>query len=490
MAKIDMSVLGNNGERESFYTLWLPDSGKRAADLYQEMRDRDAVIGGVFLAIEALFRQTRWQAKPANDSEEAVFWANFLEECMQDMSHTFPSFIGQVASGLLTHGWGYFEKVFKLRLGPDQADASRRSRYSDGRVGWRKFARRPQTSLSRWKYDQDGGIQGMYQNTPSGEVFLPIQKCLHFTSNDEMPEGRSLLVNARQSYKYQERIAQFESIGIERDLAGMPYVQVPPELLEVDPADTSEEAAAKRATLRALQDMAAGVRNDTQAYVMMPAEKVAWQEKAKDGSVSIKEVTTGYKFSLLTSGGTRAHDTDQIIKRYTQRVASSVLSTWLLLGGSEGSGAKSLGTELTDVFLTVNTGLLDSVTAVINRFAVQDLMRLNGVPVDLWPELVNDGLKKDDVTALLDNVSKLAREKLITPDQPLEDYLRALLELPDRAEEQQQPASPSTGQGSEGQQDQQGQGQQDQQQKAEAFSNLLAEVATLFLDMNDQTGGK
>lgn len=431
---VDLSILGNGGAGSNWRREFLPEEGVFAAHLYQEMRDTDPIAGAVFLALEAMFRQVNWQEVPANDSPEAAAWALFLRECREDMSHTFPGFIADVLT-MFVHGWSYFEVVYKIRRGPDQTDARYRSAHGDGRVGWRKFALRPQRTLSRWEYDGDGGIQGMWQNTRAGLVFLPIQRCLHFRTTEAggHPEGRSLLVNARRAYKFQSRLEEFEAVGIERDLAGLPLVEVPIELL------SPNATPAERATLQKIEEVAAGVRNDERAYVLMPSSQYVVQDyDEKTGSTRTQALPTGYKFSLITSGGSRAHDTDKIIKRYSQRIATSFLATFLLLGGSEGKGAQALSGDLTDLFEQAGTGFLDGITAVINRFAVGNLMRLNGVPPELWPKLQHGGLSEAAFTAFLDRVNEAVKAGSITSDENLETALRQKLGLPERADTAEQ----------------------------------------------------
>lgn len=398
-----------------------------AAQLFQEIRDSDPVVGGTFLALESMFRQVPWHEQPADDSPEAARWAAFLAECRADMSHTWAGFIADVLS-MLTHGWAYFEVVYKIRRGPDQPDARYRSRSSDGRIGWRKFALRPQRTLSRWAFDEDGGIQGIWQQTPGGRVFLPIQRALHFRTTEAggHPEGRSLLVNARRPYRFQTRLEEFEAVGIERDLAGIPHVQVPVELLSPDATD------AQRATLQLMQDMAAGLRADERSYVLTPAEEYVMREEDEDGKVKYVRLPTGYKLGLLSSGGTRAHDTDRIIRRYSQRISASLLATFLLLGGSEGKGAQALSSDLTDLFELAGTGILDGIAEVINRFAVGNLMRVNGVPPELWPRLEHGGLSNAALKDLLNQLGTLLNAGGLTRDDALENYLRQKLGLPER----------------------------------------------------------
>lgn len=437
-AKVDLSVLGSSGSQSAWHREFLPEEGLYAAQLYQRIRDEDPIVGGVFLALESMFRQVEWREVPADDSTEAAAWATFLAECRSDMSHTWPGFIAEVLS-MLVHGYSYFEVVYKLRRGPEQTDARYRSRYSDGRVGWRKFAHRPQRTLSKWAYDGDGGIQGLWQSAPGGQVFIPIQRALHFRTTEAggHPEGRSLLVNARRAYRYQTRLEEFEAVGVERDLAGLPLIEVPVELLSPDA--TPEQ----RATLHLIEEVAAGVRRDERAYVLMPSSQyVVTEYDDKTGKETFKALPTGYKFSLVTSGGSRAHDTDKIIRRYSQRISASLLATFLLLGGSEGKGAQALSSDLTDLFELAGTGILDGITEVINRYAITPLMQLNGVPPELWPRLEHSGLSDAALRNLLNQLGTVMNAGGITHDENLEASLRQKLGLPERATPTQEEPTP------------------------------------------------
>jgi hypothetical protein len=52
------------------------------------------------------------------------------------------------------------------------------SKYADGKVGWRKFAIRAQSSLDKWDFDDDGGLRGFVQRAAPKyeEVTIPIEK--------------------------------------------------------------------------------------------------------------------------------------------------------------------------------------------------------------------------------------------------------------------------------------------------------------------------
>jgi hypothetical protein len=112
---------------------------------------------------------------------------------------------------------------------PHQKDGKTRSKYTDGKIGWRKMPIRSQETLQRWVFDESGGNMGMVQLAPPKyeTTFLPIEKCLLFRSTTikNNPEGRSFLRNAYRPWFYKKRLEEIEGIGIERDLAGLPVAQ-------------------------------------------------------------------------------------------------------------------------------------------------------------------------------------------------------------------------------------------------------------------------
>jgi hypothetical protein len=73
------------------------------------------------------------------------------------------------------------------------------SKFSDGRIGWRKLPIRAQRTIDRWIFDESGGIQGYIQQDPMSfkRAQIPISKSLLFrtTSNKANPEGRALALD-------------------------------------------------------------------------------------------------------------------------------------------------------------------------------------------------------------------------------------------------------------------------------------------------------
>lgn len=418
----DLQEIGSTGLRhaggtvyEEFLNNLRGPNGRRA---YREMSENDPVVGSILYAIEQVIVRLDWRVDPfkergedATDADIEV--AEFVESCFYDMSETWDNALRSILS-MLTYGWSYHEIVYKRRIGPDHKDPKRRSNYTDGRIGWRKWPIRGQESLLRWHIDIDGGIQGMTQFDPagSGTHMIPIDKALLFrtTQVKNNPEGRSLLRNAYRPYYYKKRIEEIEAVGIERDLAGLPVAFVPPEYLSSGASD------AQRSVLNEIATIVQNIKRNEQEGVIFPA---AYDENGK----------LLFDLKLLNSGGSRQFDTDKIISRYDQRIAMSVLSDFILLG-HERVGSYALGNTKMDLWSMAVDAIARNIAETVNTHAIPRLLRLNGMDPSRAPELNYSEVGHVDLAEISDYVSKLANAGIFVSDPNLEDHLRELAGLP------------------------------------------------------------
>ena len=90
---------------------------------------------------------------------------------------------------------------------------------------------RAQETLFRWVFDGTGGIKAMVQMAPPGytQRVIPIEKSLLFRTGHPQgqPRGLAILRNAYRPWFFKKRLEEFEAIGVERDLAGMPVARCP-----------------------------------------------------------------------------------------------------------------------------------------------------------------------------------------------------------------------------------------------------------------------
>ena len=412
---MDFGEIGSSGLRRSGGFIneeFLPQlQGTKGFKVYREMRDNDPVVGAMLYAIDKVVTRLEWRVE--GDDERT---ATFIDECLNDMSDSWDSTLQNILS-MLTYGWSFHEIVYKIRRGPT-GDARTHSRYSDNRIGWRKWPVRAQETLDEWILDEKGGIRGMEQMDPStgsqGLVRIPIEKALLFrtSTNRNNPEGYSLLRNAYRPWFYKRRIEEIEAIGIERDLAGLPMAYVPPEFL------SSKASPQQKAVLQAITEIVQNVKRNEQEGIVFPS---AYDEAGN----------RIFDLHLLSASGARQFDTGAVIQRYDHRIAMSLLSDFLLLG-SDRVGSFALGTAKVDLWTLAVDSIAKSIAEVVNAHAIPRLLKLNAMRMDKMPYLTYGQVSSVELGEVADYVSKLATAGVLLPDRELESHLRALGDLPER----------------------------------------------------------
>lgn len=385
-------------------------TGDRWMEVVREMSD-DPTVGAILFAIEMLLRRVPVNIQPANDSAPAQELSQFVEECLSDMSLDWRDTLAEILT-MLPYGWAYLELVYKRR-GGEGGEPESRSRYTDGRIGWRKWSVRGQETRERWEFDESGGVQGMWQRMDSGGVVLiPIEKALLFRTSPRKgnPEGRSVLRAAYRAWYFKRNIESIEGVGVERDLAGLPVAKVPPSVL-------AGETDGTRAQRDAIKAILTGIKRDEQ-------EGVIWPLVFDDAGHEM------YQLELLGSGGTRQFDTGAIIQRYEQRIAMSVLADFIMLG-HEGVGSYALSATKSSMFKTALEAWLESIAGVINTHAIPRLLRLNGMDTTLPPRLAFGAVGSVDVDTLIQFVGSMASAGMgLFPSPELENKLRGDVGLP------------------------------------------------------------
>lgn len=390
--------------------------GLRSARVYREMGDNDPIIGSMLFLIDMIVRQVDWLVTPASDDQRDLDAAEFLRECMDDMNHTWVAFISE-AMTMVQYGWSWVETVYKIRGGRDTDDPTRKSKFTDGRIGWRKHAPRSQDTLWRWEFDEDGGIQAMIQQAPPDYLprRIPVEKSMLFrtTIRKNNPEGKSVLRNAYRPWFFKKRMEEIEAIGTERDLAGMPVVKVPRVYL------TAKANAEQRSTVATMQNLVTSIRRDSLEGVVFPSER---DENGNDK----------FSLELLSTGGRRQFDTDKMINRYDRRIAMVALADFILLG-QEQVGSFALSSSKTNMFLLALQGFLDEIKEVLNRHAVPCLFDLNTFPIEELPKFEYQDVEDLDIKEVVESVLALANAGApLFPDDILENEIRRKLGLSER----------------------------------------------------------
>lgn len=391
--------------------------GIRWRRVVREMVNNDPIVAAMLFAIEYLCRQVTWEWKPAGEGKDAQDKASleFAQQCWQDMSQATSDLVAEMLS-FVPWGWSYFEIVYKQRQG-EQREPGKASKFDDNKIGWRKWAIRAQESLTRWEFDDEGGTQAMVQMAaPSYETrVINIEKSLLFrtSTHKNNPEGRSLLRSAYRPWYFKKNIENFEAIGIERYLAGLPVITAPARIL-------SENASPEdKALAEYLRKMATTIRMNEMAGVVMPSDP------HKDTTIP------AFSLSLLNGGARNDAKTRETIEGKNQEILMSTMADLLMIGHQK-TGSFALVDKKADLFTEGLGSFLDTIAEVINRHAAPRLARLNGIPAVSMPRLEHGSVQKLSLKELSEILA--SGQSVFTPREVAHLIERA--GLPKRSEEE------------------------------------------------------
>ena len=242
-----------------------------------------------------------------------------------------------------------------------------------------------------------------------GLITIPIEKAMIFRTKSRKgnPEGRSILRNAYRSWYFKRRIQEYEGIGIERDLAGLPVFTAPE---NVPVWDDDPDMIALRSSM---EDMVRKIRIDEVAGIVKPF---------------------GFEFELLSSGGNKQFDTNAIIQRYDTGIAMTVLADFIFLGHQQ-VGSFALSSDKTELFAMAIGAYLDIICETFNSQGIPPLIDINGSHfegITDYPKLTHGDIETVDIQKLAAYIKDMAGVGILIPDDTLEDYVREAANLPER----------------------------------------------------------
>lgn len=418
--RIDNDLIREQARRE----LRWPESVKTYTEMAQ-----DATIASALSLFEMMISRVKWRVEvPENASEETKKRAKFLQQCMNDMEHSWFTFIKEVTS-CFTYGFSVHEKVYRKRFKRNG------SKYDDGLIGWRKLPIRAQTTVSGWKFSDDGrdllgvkqdlalmpdaGRYSMLQGSNGGEIIIPRNKFMLFRTDvhRDNPEGRSPLSRVYVAYRYMQELKEQEAIGITRDLAGMPVLYIPPRYMSADA--TPDEAAVYEYYKKVIRN----IQNNEQAGMILPQ---------MFDPESRKEL---FRFELMGTSGGKSYDTNAIISRYANEVLQALFADVLKLGQSS-VGSYSLADSKTSILAMAMEARLREIQDVLNNDLIIQTYRLNGWDTaEELPFFQYGDLDEVDTESFSKAIQRCAATSTITRTPRNINRIHEVLGLPDRVDE-------------------------------------------------------
>lgn len=388
--------------------------GRQARKVYREMLDNSAIIGGWAAAQEFLVRQVRFRIDAANPSDAAKEAAEFVESALfEDLETSFDHLVSEILTSP-AFGFSLFEKTFKIRSGEND-DPALDSKFDDRKIGWFDLAVRSQDTVDEWLIDEKGRVQGFWQSAAPAfhKVFIPIEKLMHFRPRSwkNSPEGRSMLRHVYRQWYFLKRVEEYEAIGIEKNMAGIPKFEIPLQCF------SSNATSAQRQVKTDAERQVSKIQRGRLQGLVVP------HEDDKDGKPS------GYRLSVMGSGGQRIIDTDVIIKRMESRIMVGLLSELLLLGMDQ-HGSFALSDSKTNLLSMYLGSLLKMIVSEFNRDAIPELCSINGIAQEDCPSLKHSDIERPELTSMANYLQLMLNSGALPRSQALTDFVVEYGDMP------------------------------------------------------------
>lgn len=290
-----------------------------------------------------------------------------------------------------------------------------------------KLAPRPQSSIAYWNVDRDGGLISI-QQWPAGTFGSPGMVVMAPTSmgpaipvdrlvvyaHDMDPGvwvGNSLLRPAYKHWVWKDELMRIEAAAIRRHGIGVPW-------MKGNDADSQDEDR-----MDELLDIASNYGGGESAGLAL---------------------TEGEEFGISSPTGTPL-DPRRAIEYHDHAMALVVLANFLNLDGKGGSYA--LANVQAGTFDQSVQTVAEDVRDISQAYVIEDIVNRNFGTDEPAPKLVFDKIGQELIAAAL---QMLVNAKLLTPDAPLEAFLRAAAGLPAPDPETARDDAPATGGAADG----------------------------------------
>lgn len=365
--------------------------GAQAYKVYDEMRRNEPVIQAMLNAVTTLLMMTEYKIVPRDKYDGAdVAAAQFVAEAFERLNRPYEDIMSDILT-MLPFGWALLEIQYV---------------YTEGRVWWGSLDLRSQDTLDRWEFDEEGELKGFWQVAPPDfrPRYIPERKFLLFRTSAEKgnPEGMSLLRAAYKPYYYKKILEEIEAQGAERDLLGIPVMEVP--------------FGATPDEIEAAQRVVENIKNDDQAGILETAIGPNPEDR--------------FRFRLVTGQGssTKVSFTDRLINRYAAEMTAVMLAQFIRIGGGGAGGYRAVSDQR-DIFQIAVRGFLKRIESVWNRVAIPRLLAMNGLSGRCYID--HGRVTQLDLQTLANFVTAGVQNKWLTANRELENFLRAAAEFPE-----------------------------------------------------------
>jgi len=370
---------------------WIPalKNSERRIKVYDEMA-RMSPTGSAMIQTTTMFmKSVTPQVVPGGESATDKEMADHIERNLHTMSRSWEEIMGDIVWYIV---YGFFDEeiVYEKR--------------EDGKIYWRKWAPRHPITLDKWELDDNGGLQGMWQQWDRRNVFIPIEKLLHFTTTGAgkgNPEGNSVLEGAYQPWFFIKNLSILEAVVCER-MSGTPVVKMP-EGATLDKDDSNSDVSKAKRIVR-------NIKTGDEMGLTLP---FGWE----------------FEYQMPPTGP--AIDIGKVIQSHKKDFAETMMMGFIVMGATQEAGSWAMIKDKSSMYISALNTFLRQIASVINRHGIPRLLKLNAYPkVENYPKLVFPKITKIDLGDYADIIANLYNAGAITYNLDTESSVREAIGLP------------------------------------------------------------
>lgn len=351
---------------------------------YYDMKRADGTVRGALRLLKTPVMAARWFVDPASDSPLDKNIAEFVSRNLfEDLNQPWHRIL-EDALLMCEYGHMPLEKVYGLN--------------SDGKIVLKKLAPRHPLDIQEWKYDDNGGPDGIVMEATEANgwnpVEIPIAKLVVFVLEQEAGDmrGISILRSAYKHYFYKDTLYKIDAIQKERHGIGIPIIKLP---LGYSPADKA-----------AAENLGRNLRTNERAHIVVP----------ENWTVEFAKLE-GQPVDCMVS-----------IAHHDKRIMTNILAPFF---DDPSSKEDSMG-----MFYKATRYIALTIADTFNKHVIKQLVDFN-FSRGKYPILRARRIgENEDLRTWSFAFRNLVGTGAIIPDDKLEAFLRVELDLP--------PADPST----------------------------------------------
>lgn len=392
-------VIGTNGARTYGGTPANGEINRKLIGVQRYVTFDSTVANDIVVAVGvrlflALLSGAKWSSVPAKpraveggkgDAAEptpkAQYYADRIRELVLTGTRTTWSTIIKWLGGFIHYDYRLSEVTLERR--------------EDGAWGVMDIGPRPNHTIEQWVVGEHGVVIGVIQRDPQTQEWnaIPRAKLVYLADNavTSTPEGCGILRHAIETSTRVARLLDLEAIGYETTMEGMPIGRVPYlALKKLEAAGTIPGFKAASATAE-IESMVQNKVVTRQRGLMLDSEPY---RNANGDPTSIPQ----YSLDVVRGEAKGAADINVAIQRDRRYLAILFGVEHLVLGGDK--GAFNLAEDKNDRQVALVNNVAFEIAAALKRDVVIPVMRANGWPIELAPDLVPSDITKLDPSVI------------------------------------------------------------------------------------------